>query len=366
MGDEHEVGTETEAVIVGDPGRRKAVVRDWIDAYNRRDETGEADARAPGYLAYAPGEPAPMRDEAWTEFIGGFVEGMPDLKITIEDITEEGDLVTARNTFTGTHTRQWQGLPPTHKQISFSGLEFNRLVDGKVVEHWFQIDQLSLFEQLGLVVIPGPRLLGRIVGHKLKGLLGRTAGNGSGAAVRAASSRNGGASPRELDFHPGMGMRWEISRTSAETSGELFESVNWLDPRMPGPPVHVHPNAEESFEVIEGSLDVFANGEWKPLGPGEKAAVPPGEPHTLGNRSDRPAKVITRINPAGDSEAFFAHLHRLIHEGKIKRLPPGEPRSAIYAAMLFKRYQGEIQVTGPLDAVFGALNLVGRTLRLEP
>ena len=58
---------------------------------------------------------------------------------------------------------------------------------------------------------------------------------------------------RELDFHPGMGMRWEITRSTEDTSGELFESTHCYDAREPGPLVHVHPNTEDSFDVIEGS-----------------------------------------------------------------------------------------------------------------
>ena len=66
-----------------------------------------------------------------------------------------------------------------------------------------------------------------------------------------------GGDARRLDFRPGLGMRWEITRSTADTSGELFEATNWIEPRMPGPPVHVHPRAEESYEVIEGALEVF-------------------------------------------------------------------------------------------------------------
>jgi mannose-6-phosphate isomerase-like protein (cupin superfamily) len=170
---------------------------------------------------------------------------------------------------------------------------------------------------------------------------------------------------RELDFHPGMGMRWEITRSTSDSSGELFESTNWLDGEMPGPPMHVHPNSEESFEVLEGSLDVCKDGGWSTLGPGETATVPAGVPHTLRNGSQEPAQTITRIRPAGRSEEFFAHLHRLIREGKLKRLPPKDPRTAIYAAMLFRHYPDEIQVTGPLRAVFATLALVGAALRFK-
>jgi steroid delta-isomerase-like uncharacterized protein len=160
--------------VHGEPGAAgggpKAVIRRWIDAYNARDDALEAEVRAPEYVAYAPGEPEPLRDEAWRALIGGYVEAMPDLTITIEDVIAEGDLVAARNTFSGTHTREFQGLPPSNKRITFSGLEFNRLVDGKVVEHWFQLDQVALFAQLGLVVVPGPRLLTRILVHRLRNI----------------------------------------------------------------------------------------------------------------------------------------------------------------------------------------------------
>ena len=184
-----------------------------------------------------------------------------------------------------------------------------------------------------------------------------------------APSESSGVPPsgndRHLDFHPGMGMRWEITRSTEDTAGELFEATNWLDPGMPGPPVHVHPSAEESFEVIEGVLDVFIDGEWSSVGAGETATVPAGVPHTLRNASDEPVTTVTRIRPAERFEAMFRDMHRLIHEGKIKRLPPKEPRSAIYAAMLFGKYPDEIRTTKPPNGVFKALALVGRAFRLK-
>jgi mannose-6-phosphate isomerase-like protein (cupin superfamily) len=162
-----------------------------------------------------------------------------------------------------------------------------------------------------------------------------------------------------------MEMRWEITRSTEDTAGELFEATNWIDPRMPGPPVHVHPTAEESYQVIEGALEVFMNGEWSPVRAGEKAIVPAGVPHSVRNISDEPAKIVNIHQPAQRFESFFRDMHRLIHEGKIKRLPPKEPRSAIYAAMLFGKYPDEIRTTKPPNGVFKALAFVGRSLRFN-
>ena len=150
----------------------KAASRRWIEVFNERDDAAEADVRGQGYVAYAPEslEPAPLDSEAWTRFLAGFVEGFPDLQITVENSVAEADLVAQRVHFVGTHTGEFQGLPPTHRKVEFSGLELNRFVNGRVVEHWFQLDSLTLLQQLGLVVIPGPRLLPRLLTHQLKKL----------------------------------------------------------------------------------------------------------------------------------------------------------------------------------------------------
>lgn len=150
----------------------KAVSRRWIDVFNARDNAAEADVRGPDYVAHAPAslEPAPLDSEAWTRFLADFVAAFPDLHLTVESAVGEGDLVAQRITFAGTHTGEFQGLPPTHKHVTFSGLELNRFVDGRVVEHWFQMDALSLLQQLGLVVIPGPRLLPRVLAQLPKKL----------------------------------------------------------------------------------------------------------------------------------------------------------------------------------------------------
>jgi mannose-6-phosphate isomerase-like protein (cupin superfamily) len=177
-----------------------------------------------------------------------------------------------------------------------------------------------------------------------------------------------GSGDRRLDFHPGMEMRWEITRSAADTAGELFEATNWIGPEMPGPPVHVHPTAEESYEVIEGSLDICVDGVWRTLRAGESATTPPGVPHTLRNATKATVQIVNIHRPALQFEPFFREMQALIEQGKIKHLPPKEPRSAIYAAMLFGKYPDEIRVVTPPSGVFKALALVGRALgfKLNP
>jgi predicted ester cyclase len=132
----------------------KAIVRRWIEGWNDPDAPAEADYRAPGYLAHAPGVPDPLDSEGWTQFTAGFSQAFPDLRLTVEDILAEGDMVAARVTFRGTHTGEFQGVPPTNNQVVFSSIEIDRMVGGKVAEHWFELDLPGLLQQLGVSMGP--------------------------------------------------------------------------------------------------------------------------------------------------------------------------------------------------------------------
>jgi predicted ester cyclase len=132
----------------------ESVVRRWIEAYNDRDRQAEAELLAPGYVAHVPGAHAPLDLEAWTQFSGSFAEAFPDIRLTVEDIFSVGDKVAARVAFRGTHRGEFQGIAPTGKEVAFSSIEVNRVVGGKVEEHWVELDLLGLMQQLGAIPEP--------------------------------------------------------------------------------------------------------------------------------------------------------------------------------------------------------------------
>jgi steroid delta-isomerase-like uncharacterized protein len=133
----------------------KAVIRRWIEAYNERDLEAEADVLAPGFVAHVPAAPGPLEGlEAWRQFSGPFAEAFPDLRLTVQDIAAEGGTVAARVAFHGTHSGEFQGIPPTGKEVTFTSMEFNRVVGGKVEEHWVELDLFGLMQQLGAIPEP--------------------------------------------------------------------------------------------------------------------------------------------------------------------------------------------------------------------
>lgn len=161
-----------------------------------------------------------------------------------------------------------------------------------------------------------------------------------------------------LDFRPGADMTWEIQRTD-----DVFEVLFWLPPTGPIPPLHVHPSAEESYEVVEGAIQVDVDGEWRTVGTGEKLTVPAGVHHTLRpvpDASDE-AKLINVHDPALDFETLFRRFHRLSSTGAAE-LPPKDLRSIVNLALLFSAHPGEIRSVRPPQQVLDAIAFVARRL----
>jgi steroid delta-isomerase-like uncharacterized protein len=164
-----------QAAAISSAEHNRTAASRWIDAFNARDDAAEAAARTADYIAHAPEsiQPAALDHEAWVEFLGVFLEGFPDLHLEVLDSSADEGMVAQRILFTGTHTGPFRGLPPTGHKVRFSGLEINRMVDGRVAEHWFQLDAVTLFEQLGLHIVPGPPLLARLLAAPVRRVLGK-------------------------------------------------------------------------------------------------------------------------------------------------------------------------------------------------
>jgi predicted ester cyclase len=81
----------------------------------------------------------------------GWKQAFPDLRIVIDKIVAEGDLVAVRFTAEGTNSGSANGLPATGKRIRIAAMTILRFVDGKAVEEWPTFDQLDLLRQLGLM-----------------------------------------------------------------------------------------------------------------------------------------------------------------------------------------------------------------------
>ena len=123
----------------------------WIQAFNTRDWTTESALRSADFRAYLSGVTEPMDNAAWTAFMSAFTSAFPGSQISVESCIAEGDEVVARWMLTGTHQGEFQGIPPTGRTVKFGGIEFNRFVNGKLVEHRCNFDNIALLQQIGAI-----------------------------------------------------------------------------------------------------------------------------------------------------------------------------------------------------------------------
>lgn len=163
-----------------------------------------------------------------------------------------------------------------------------------------------------------------------------------------------------LDMSP-IGAIFRITKTAAETQGGSFEMEWELAPRTGGTPVHIHPHATESYEVLEGELDLYVDGRWTTLSAGEKATVDPGVAHTFRNASHMPARVYNTHAPAMKFGEYFEGLHRIVGSGVVNsgRMTP---KVVLYMAVLMTSFRDEIRTVTPPDAVMRVFGVVGRLM----
>jgi steroid delta-isomerase-like uncharacterized protein len=90
-----------------------------------------------------------LKGEALKQYLASILAAFPDIRYTIEDLVAEGDKVVIRWSGTGTHQGEFMGLAPTGKQMTTSGTDTYRIVEGKIVEYRGQWDFLGFLQQLG-------------------------------------------------------------------------------------------------------------------------------------------------------------------------------------------------------------------------
>ena len=66
-----------------------------------------------------------------------------------------------------------------------------------------------------------------------------------------------------------------------------------------GPPLHVHPNEDDAFYILEGEIVMIVEEDEIVVGPGTFVLVPRGVGHTFANRTQAVARIVNVHAPAG-------------------------------------------------------------------
>lgn len=131
--------------------RNKAQMRRVIEEVYNRGDLALVDELATADMVIHAASGDIVGREAVKAYVAALRGGFSDLHVTIEDQIAEGDRVVTRWTARGTHDGLFQGLAPTGRRACVTGTDVDRMVDGRAVECWMQMDELGLMQQLGAV-----------------------------------------------------------------------------------------------------------------------------------------------------------------------------------------------------------------------
>jgi len=119
--------------------------------------------------------------------------------------------------------------------------------------------------------------------------------------------------PEEADSQEVLGGSITVRLRSEETGGWLGMVEQVVPGGYPGPALHVHPDFDETFIVLEGALAFRVGDHAYEAGPGTVAFMPRGTPHTFANASADRARSFVLVTPGG-FERYFEALIDLIRE----------------------------------------------------
>lgn len=136
--------------------------------------------------------------------------------------------------------------------------------------------------------------------------------------------------------------KWHL--TAASTNGRLVRAEFWVRPGGGVPALHIHPRAEERFEVLGGRMALQDGDRSLTLEPGGRHAVRAGVPHAWRNDGEEELHFFVEVSPAGRFEdvveAAFA-AGRAAHAAGRDR--PG----LLQLAITFAAFRDELVVTSP-------------------
>ena len=138
--------------LAGDvAAQNKERQRLFVEVLQDRGEIDRVDEFVRPDFVNRTGRPgSPPGPEGVRAGLAAFRVGFPDHDAEVVHLVSEGDLVATYKTFTGTHTGDFLGIPPTGKRATIRVMDMVRYRGGRIAEHWSVVDIAGVRAQLGV------------------------------------------------------------------------------------------------------------------------------------------------------------------------------------------------------------------------
>lgn len=121
----------------------------WYEAFNEKDPALIDEILSENWvdIPAAPGQPTGR--EGAKHVLEELATIFPDLKITIEEILQEGNKLVVRSQITGTQRETFIGFPAQNRKMTIMAIDIHEFKDGKIVRTWHTEDWMTGLHQLG-------------------------------------------------------------------------------------------------------------------------------------------------------------------------------------------------------------------------
>lgn len=134
---------------------KEIVKRYYLEAFNQGRVEVLDEIAAVDHVEHKPFPGQSQGIEGLRQRVGAIRDAF-NPQFTLEDLLEaEGDKVVVRWTNRGVHQAEFFGVPPTGKEVVTTGIDIYLMRDGKMAEHWDEVDLFGTMMQLGAIPTPG-------------------------------------------------------------------------------------------------------------------------------------------------------------------------------------------------------------------
>jgi predicted ester cyclase len=94
--------------------------------------------------------------EAFKDVVRMWRAAVPDVRCTVENWFESGEMAAWNVRVSGTHTGEMMGIAPTGRSFEYVTPNIGRFAGGKAAEHWADQGMFQFLTQIGALQPPPP------------------------------------------------------------------------------------------------------------------------------------------------------------------------------------------------------------------
>ena len=146
-------------------------------------------------------------------------------------------------------------------------------------------------------------------------------------------------------------MKFTVLQASADTQGKSLDLYWELLPgcNMKDPLIHTHPNAIETYEVLEGEMEFFIEDKWVAAKKGDQLTVPKGVTHGFRNPTEKIVTVYNTHQPALRMENYFEDVCKVLDKLTFNKTKDFKMnfRTMLYMSVLMNNYREDVIAKRP-------------------